>query len=39
MILSDTSGQKEDGRVFEVTVYNLGDLYVASRSNEFGYAN
>ena len=24
---------------FEVTVYKLGDKYVAARSNEFGYAN
>jgi hypothetical protein len=28
-----------DGTPFEVTVYKLGDRYVASRSNEFGYAN
>ena len=36
-----------DGRIittigrtpFEVTVYKLGDKYVAARSNEFGYAN
>ncbi len=28
-----------DGTLFEVTVYKLGDRYVASRSNEFGYAN
>ena len=24
---------------FEVTVYKLGDAYLAARSNEFGYAN
>ena len=24
---------------FEITVYKLGDKYVAARSNEFGYAN
>ena len=24
---------------FEVKVYQLGDRYVAARSNEFGYAN
>ena len=24
---------------FEVTVYKLGDKYLAARSNEFGYAN
>ena len=24
---------------FAVTVYKLGDKYVAARSNEFGYAN
>jgi hypothetical protein len=24
---------------FAVTVYKLGDRYVAARSNEFGYAN
>ncbi len=28
-----------DGTMFEVIVYKLGDRYVASRSNEFGYAN
>jgi hypothetical protein len=28
-----------EGTPFEVTVYKLGDRYVASRSNEFGYAN
>jgi Protein of unknown function (DUF3604) len=27
------------GTPFEVTVYKIGDRYVASRSNEFGYAN
>jgi len=27
------------GTPFEVTVYKLGDMYVAARSNEFGYAN
>ncbi len=27
------------GTPFEVTVYKLGDKYVAARSNEFGYAN
>ena len=27
------------GTPFEVTVYKLGDRYVASRGNEFGYAN
>jgi hypothetical protein len=27
------------GTPFEVTVYKVGDRYVASRSNEFGYAN
>ena len=27
------------GVPFEVTVYKLGDKYVAARSNEFGYAN
>jgi len=27
------------GTPFEVTVYKLGDEYVAARSNEFGYAN
>jgi len=24
---------------FEITVYKVGDKYVAARSNEFGYAN
>jgi hypothetical protein len=24
---------------FEVTVYKMGDHYIAARSNEFGYAN
>ena len=24
---------------FEITVYKLGDKYVAARSNEFGHAN
>ena len=24
---------------FEVTVYKLGDKYLAARSNEFGYVN
>jgi len=28
-----------DGTAFEVTVYKLGDKYVAARSNEFGHAN
>jgi hypothetical protein len=28
-----------DGTEFEVTVYKLGDKYIAARSNEFGYAN
>ena len=27
------------GTPFEVTVYKMGDKYVAARSNEFGYAN
>jgi hypothetical protein len=27
------------GTPFEVTVYKVGDRHVASRSNEFGYAN
>jgi hypothetical protein len=27
------------GTPFEVTVYKLGDKYLAARSNEFGYAN
>ena len=27
------------GTPFEVTVYKVGDTYVASRGNEFGYAN
>ncbi len=27
------------GTPFEVTVYRLGDRYVASRDNEYGYAN
>ena len=27
------------GTPFEITVYKLGDQYVAARSNEFGYAN
>ena len=27
------------GAPFEVTVYKVGDKYVAARSNEFGYAN
>ena len=27
------------GTPFEVTVYRVGDKYVAARSNEFGYAN
>jgi hypothetical protein len=27
------------GTPFEVTVYKLGDTYVAASSNEFGYAN
>jgi hypothetical protein len=27
------------GTPFEVTVYRLGDKYLAARSNEFGYAN
>jgi hypothetical protein len=27
------------GSPFEVSVYKLGDQYVAARSNEFGYAN
>jgi hypothetical protein len=27
------------GTVFAVTVYKLGDKYVAARANEFGYAN
>jgi hypothetical protein len=27
------------GTPFEVTVYKLGDRYVAARSNEYGYAN
>ncbi|OCP38673.1 DUF3604 domain-containing protein [Ensifer sp. LC163] len=28
-----------DGTPFELTVYSLGDKYIAARSNEFGYAN
>ncbi len=28
-----------DGAPFEVSVYKLGDEYIAARSNEFGYAN
>ena len=28
-----------DGTPFDVTVYKVGDKYVAARSNEFGYAN
>jgi Protein of unknown function (DUF3604) len=28
-----------NGAPFEVTVYKVGDRYVAARSNEFGYAN
>ena len=28
-----------EGTPFEVTVYRLGDKFVAARSNEFGYAN
>ena len=28
-----------EGTPFEVTVYKVGDRYVAARSNEFGYAN
>jgi hypothetical protein len=43
----DVDYQIRDGRLvtdvngtpFEVTVYKLGDRYVAARSNEFGYAN
>ena len=27
------------GTPFEVTIYKLGDKYVAARGNEFGYAN
>ncbi len=27
------------GTLFEVTVYKMGDKYIAARSNEFGYAN
>jgi hypothetical protein len=27
------------GTPFEVTVYKIGEKYVAARSNEFGYAN
>jgi hypothetical protein len=27
------------GTPFEVTLYKVGDKYVAARSNEFGYAN
>ena len=27
------------GTPFEITVYKVGDKYVAARSNEFGYAN
>jgi hypothetical protein len=27
------------GTPFEVTVYKMGDKYIAARSNEFGYAN
>ena len=27
------------GTPFDVTVYKVGDKYVAARSNEFGYAN
>jgi hypothetical protein len=27
------------GTPFEVTIYKLGDKYIAARSNEFGYAN
>ena len=27
------------GTPFEVTVYKMGDKYMAARSNEFGYAN
>lgn len=28
-----------DGTPFEITVYKLGEKYMAARSNEFGYAN
>lgn len=28
-----------DGTPFDVTVYKLGDKYLASRSDEYGYAN
>ena len=28
-----------EGAPFEVTVYKVGDKYVASRSSELGYAN
>jgi hypothetical protein len=28
-----------EGTLFDVTVYRLGDRYVAARSNEFGFAN
>jgi len=27
------------GTPFQVTVYKMGDKYMAARSNEFGYAN
>jgi hypothetical protein len=27
------------GAPFEVTIYKLGDKYIAARDNEFGYAN
>ena len=27
------------GTPIEITVYKVGDKYVAARSNEFGYAN
>lgn len=28
-----------DGTPFEVIIYKLGDKYLASRSDEYGYAN
>jgi hypothetical protein len=47
MLGGETQYEIRDGRLtttlsgtpFEVTVYRLGDEYIAARSNEFGYAN
>ncbi len=36
---TDVSSPNVDGTQFDVTVYKLGDKYIAARSNEFGYAN